>query len=261
MTPSPTSSILRARPTDVRPIIQRLLDIPQNLIKAKPIKGKLTTNIHRYAEIANAVYFDTDTRRNSAHKLGLQLDLEFETNNMLLMYDVHSKNAVLCFRGTKLPSPSDIRTDIAIMLGDEINSPRFKTALLHTMAAISKYGKRKVTVTGHSMGATLGIYVARRFGLVAHLFNPGSAPVSFLKKMWQTLFHHSKDSKTLTEDQEKKSAYRASKRHQRIYIYIVRGDVLSNFILLDDTVGHRIHVFEANEKHSAHYLGNFLRSS
>lgn len=243
-----------------RSIINNLLSFPANLVKAKPIKGKFNPNIHRYAEISNAVYYDTSSRQLSAHKLGLQLDFEFETSNMLLMYDMYTKKAILCFRGTKLPSPSDIQTDIAILMGDELSSSRFKTALLHTMAAISKYGKRKLTVTGHSMGATIGLYCARQSGIRAHLFNPGSAPVTFIKKMWQTLFQHTKDSAQLTETQEEQSARRASKRHQRIYVYIVRGDILSNFILLDDTIGHRIHVFEANEKHNAHYLGNFLRS-
>lgn len=253
--------------TDVLRTGSALID--SGKVRPTPLPGKYNTKVARYAEMCNVVFESGMKRRKVAKKLGMKVDANFETPNMMLMYDVQSettmkerpKKAVICFRGTNITDLADLQTDFAIWRGTEAESGAFANALLATRMAISKYGKN-VTVTGFSLGGRIGLYVATKLDLTAHLFNPGISFRPLLSKIIRYMkgLSTEKIKQSLASLGETLLVERHRKKRTKINIYIVRGDVISNYLLLSEDQGHNIYLFkmQSGSDRNPHLLGNFL---
>ena len=90
---------------------------------------------------------------------------------------VYSKDgkATIAYRGTDLwhLNTSDLLADAAITLGINDVSRRFTEAEDLYGRTVAKYGEGNVSVTGHSLGGSEALYVARNHHIGGTVFNPG----------------------------------------------------------------------------------------
>jgi hypothetical protein len=82
----------------------------------------------------------------------------------------HPSEAVLAFRGT-VGRWGDLKTDWHIAYGKHASTDRFLTAVEKYLQVSSKYPK--ITVTGHSLGGSQAIHVAKIMGVRCYAFSPG----------------------------------------------------------------------------------------
>ncbi len=225
----------------------------------RKFSAKLGSKVRKYAEICDAVYYKEDRRQKVAAKYALEIDIEFSTDRSILLLGRGTSGriteVILCFRGTKVTNVQDLQTDIAIIRGREIQSDLFKTTLLMSRAAIQKYGKRGLVLTGHSMAATAAMYVSRELSIPAEVFNPGSSGLDLINKVWKNVKFSDSSKPTESEALNK----RASEDKSLVNVYIVRGDFLSNFLLYNDKVTHKVYVMDSVKGTGAHSLDNFIQ--
>ena len=247
-------------PVDIRmPEILKILDrkdLCDTSSKLCP-KSKMTPMMNKHAVISNAVYMSDERRQEIARKLGYEIDGDFATSRILLLRDAKHRQTVIAFRGTKLSDISDIRLDIALLLNKHIESDRFKEANHYVTAAIARYGRRGLSVCGHSIGGTIAIYVAGKHNLAAHVFNPGYNPLSDLMAQTKQQLSDKAHPSGCRESQSR-PIVKAKKRRNKVHVYIVQGDVISNLILSKGDQNQKVYVFEKSKMHDAHYLGNFM---
>lgn len=93
-------------------------------------------------------------------------------------YTTFTRNgkAVVAYRGTNPANLSDLKADLAISLGMNEFSGRFREAEAAYQAAVKKYGAGNVDVTGHSLGGAEALFVARKNNAAGYVFNPGQVP-------------------------------------------------------------------------------------
>jgi hypothetical protein len=103
-----------------------------------------------YAQLSSAAY--GGGKDMGAH--GYEIDPELSNRNRTLYRHKDTGKAVLAFRGTELNTNNkmgDLGSDALLALGLHNVSSRFKNAKRATEAAINKYGKENLTLTGHSL--------------------------------------------------------------------------------------------------------------
>ena len=84
--------------------------------------------------------------------------------------------ATIAYRGTNPKGNlSDLLADAQLTLGLQSHSSRFADADGLYRATEAKYGKGNVDVTGHSLGGSEALYVARKHSLGGTAFNPGAS--------------------------------------------------------------------------------------
>ena len=105
--------------------------------------------------------------------MGYTIDTDLSDKHRTTFHHAGSKKTIVSFRGTKLNDPTDLMADYAIFKGKEASSARFVHSRKFAEAAVKKYGKENVSLTGHSLGGTQAITVGHQLGLHAHAFNPG----------------------------------------------------------------------------------------
>lgn len=118
-----------------------------------------------------------------AYGLNYQFDEDHSDRNSVVITKPDG-SAVISYRGTDFTNPSDIFADFHILAGVHSN-PLMKQqhAMNRFEEASTKYTdvKRRyndVMLTGHSLGGSQALHVARRFGGDAVVFNPGSSPLA-----------------------------------------------------------------------------------
>ena len=139
-----------------------------------------------HAQLSKAAYGKEDP----AH--GYQLDTEL-SNRDRKVYHKDGK-AVVAYRGTNLSGSKDRFRDLAadglIALGLTNASKRFKGANDTADKALQKYGKENVSLTGHSLGGSQALHVAKKhkdLNLETHAYNPGISPVDVVRS--KGIFH------------------------------------------------------------------------
>ena len=94
---------------------------------------------------------------------------------------------VIAYRGTAFKSlaPKDIKSsgedaiaDVDILFGTNVFG-RMKEADEKYKDTASYYPDANIITTGHSLGGSQALYVARKHGLEGHVFNTGSSPFGF----------------------------------------------------------------------------------
>tara|TARA_R110002110_G_scaffold62124_4_gene173735 strand:+ start:1646 stop:2725 length:1080 start_codon:yes stop_codon:yes gene_type:complete len=89
----------------------------------------------------------------------------------------------IAYRGTDWTNLNDLKSDVQIALGNNITDnlfalDRFRKADEKYLAVKSAYPDARITLTGHSLGATQGIHTGRKYDLEGTFFNAGSSPLS-----------------------------------------------------------------------------------
>lgn len=124
---------------------------------------------------------------------GWEKDFEL-SNGDATVYRKGEKSKV-SFKGTELTkngklNTRDLGTDVLVGLGLQDHSNRFKKAVRLTDAAIKKYGKENVSLTGHSLGGAQAAYVSRKRGVKATGFGSAMGVLDPIRKRTYSHFHH-----------------------------------------------------------------------
>lgn len=118
------------------------------------------------ADFAQAAYNPTDDFE------GYDLSKEYSSPDRAVWVSQKKDHAIISFRGTDPKNLKDIGTDI--LLGSELKglSTRFSHAENITQKLMTKFGKNKVYVTGHSLGASQALHVSQKLRVYAEVYNP-----------------------------------------------------------------------------------------
>ena len=169
-------------------------NIPSVITPADVLKEEEETKIykqemreHKNSILAKASY---DYYKEGYKKANDELHRYLPNHNIL--YSLSGPNAVvikkrdhitISYRGTDPQNLSDLGADTQIGLGnlvsDNIQSyGRFNEADRKYQAVREAYPDARITLTGHSLGAQLGIHTGRKYDLEGTFFNPGQSPLS-----------------------------------------------------------------------------------
>ena len=90
-------------------------------------------------------------------ELGYEQDQQLSNHNQQVLYHPQDDRVVLNVTGTH--NLSDVGTDVALAFGRLKNTKRYKEAQSTLQQARQKYPGRDVSITGHSLGGTIGGYI------------------------------------------------------------------------------------------------------
>lgn len=113
-----------------------------------------------YAAFADAAY--TGPAKAQLPE-GYMLDIAYSNRNQILGVNHSTKHAVLAFRGTDLSNVSnavpDLANDALLAMGVQSIGSRFRSGVRAAKAVKTAYPEYKLTLTGHSLGASSGAFV------------------------------------------------------------------------------------------------------
>lgn len=125
---------------------------------------------------------------------GFVKDSKLSSIDRAVFFNPENKKAVIAYRGTELGKSStrwrDIGADLAIAFGAQGANNRFKNAERVARAAINKYGYENVLLTGHSLGGSQAMYVSKKTGLPAEVYNPGVGLGDLVKQHYENVKAH-----------------------------------------------------------------------
>mgnify|MGYP003133964050 CR=1 FL=1 len=159
-----------------------------------------------YAVLSKAAYdwyhgdHELAKQELEAYNLPYEFDLDNSDDNSVTVVRPDG-SAVLSYRGTDITNPSDIFADSQIFLGLHSNPLMQPLNPLNRFeSANQKYEKVKdkypnLTLTGHSLGGSQALHVARKHGADSITFNPGSSP---LGEMFHSILSSDKPQKIYT---------------------------------------------------------------
>ena len=145
---------------------------------------------HKYARLSKGSYMTY--RGENVEKMlkdfkpteNFIVDTELTNANATVFHDVKTGETVIAYRGTdpgslnlneiektKLPNFSDLKTDGAILIGQEAKTTRFLEAEKTFQKTVNKYGKESINLTGHSLGSSQSLYIGEKFDIPSHNFN------------------------------------------------------------------------------------------
>jgi len=104
------------------------------------------------------------------------IESEFSNRNRTAFVHKATGKLTLAFRGTDPRNWQDLGTDALLAVGLVGQSARFQNSLDVARAAVKKYGRENVHVTGHSLGGSQALYVNQTLDISASAFNPGASP-------------------------------------------------------------------------------------
>lgn len=125
------------------------------------------------AKLSKAAYMSLD---EAAAYVGSDYVIDRDLSNRNRIAFAHGDKLTLAFRGTDPKNWQDLGTDVLLGLGIVGQSARFQNSLEVARAAVAKYGRENVHVTGHSLGGSQALYVNQMLDVSASAFNPGAAP-------------------------------------------------------------------------------------
>lgn len=88
-------------------------------------------------------------------KLGYEKDMELSQKKDRVYVHRDTKHAYVVHQGTNPLDPADLATDVALGLGAQKYTPRFRKAKRLTAKTQKKYGKDNTTALGHSLGGAI----------------------------------------------------------------------------------------------------------
>jgi hypothetical protein len=150
---------------------------------------KLTDRVI-YAVLSSVAYkANLQEKYKQLKKYGLNRDYfilrQFTNKNITAFYDFINKKIIIAFRGTDSTNKTgllydDLLTDIFLGLGLLRTTKRFVESKNILEKAIKKYGKKNITLTGHSLGAAIADYLSSIYKIPAITYNTGSTPISVI---------------------------------------------------------------------------------
>lgn len=126
-----------------------------------------------HANLAAAAYMSDDAANEVASQYGYNL-IKDDSDADRKLFANDAGNAIIAFRGTDLKNKKntfrDVLNDAAIMFGKQHLTPRFQKSEQSVANALKKYNT--VSTTGHSLGASQSMHVARNLGVTSYAYNP-----------------------------------------------------------------------------------------
>lgn len=159
---------------------------------------------------------------------------EHSGKDYAVYHDPQSNSKVLSYRGTKPNELRDLKADVYVATGTVKQSPRFKQALKKYEMLQQKLGSENWETAGHSLGATLAMYVAQNKNINSHAFNPGFVDAT---------------------DDDIKTNY---KGHN---VYVNKADLISNSILKRPLQNVKVMESTSANPLTNHSISTFLDSS
>ena len=157
-------------------------------------RGDLPNEVRTYAHFAKAAYERTARmKKRIVGLLGPDWTLEgsISARNRTVFVNHATKEVVTAIRGTDLKDLSDLGTDLALAVGAEFLSPRFKAEQKAYGLILDRYGEGWThTLASHSLGASINTYLKGVYGdriSAVHNYNPG-ASITAAKQGLQELF-------------------------------------------------------------------------
>lgn len=137
----------------------------------------------KYALLSRAAYErDADKRdrllAGNALTSGFVLDTELSGPKNQVYRDAGTGEIVISYKGTNPASGEDIYDDLAILNPNvrEQDTSRFRRAEALYRQVVAKYGSdARVACTGHSLGGSIAMHVAKEHDLMAYVYNPGAS--------------------------------------------------------------------------------------
>lgn len=127
---------------------------------------------------------------------GFRMDKEETSSKRAVFVNDTTREVVISHRGTDPKLASNLSTDVALALGVEGLTQRYKNATIRDANTKVKYDGYDVRLTGHSLGGSISQHSAGQNGLKAVVYNSGSGmlnPSHFLrpKKQKRNVTHYS----------------------------------------------------------------------
>ena len=98
---------------------------------------------------------DPVEEKHRLSKLGYEKDMELSQKKDRVYVHKDTKQAYVVHRGTNPMDPADLATDVALGLGAQKYTPRFRKAKRLTAKTQKKYGKENTIAMGHSLGGAI----------------------------------------------------------------------------------------------------------
>lgn len=177
---------------------QALTSANPALLAAKLIYNKVTTSRktpkikqHPYALMSQKAY----QRGKQRHVQGYDIDEELSSDDRTVYKHQDSKDVIIAYRGTDIKTnierkkPSsikdiwysrgfrDVGADASLAAYNPEYNHRFYNAKMVAQKATEKYGHHNVSLTGHSLGGSQGMYVSKELSLPSVVYNPFIHPI------------------------------------------------------------------------------------
>lgn len=123
------------------------------------------------------------------------------TSQALVFIDNQNDNVVVAFPGTSVSNRSDLSIDARIAVGKDLSKEkRFNRNKALVENLVNKYGKDKVTVTGHSLGGREALYIGKELDIPSVTYNLGTSPLDIINNVY-------KDTKNNPDAYKKATVY------------------------------------------------------
>jgi hypothetical protein len=136
---------------------------------------------YEHAQLSAAAYNPARWEQRTT-KMGYDIDKSLSSHVTTVYVRRRDKKAIVAYKGTspkewKKIKDNDLVADAGILFGvPNYFNARFRQADNTYKAVASKYGARKVEVTGHSLGGSQAVYVGRLHNAKGTAFEPGAGP-------------------------------------------------------------------------------------
>lgn len=188
-----------------------------------------------------------------------RVDTHLSDKDHVTFVDSTTGKAVVSFRGTDVTNTSDLFADAAIFFGVQDHTSRFKRAVKVTDAAVAKYGKGNVDVTGHSLGGSQALYATKVTGVPSYAYNPGRSLDKFGLDAIAPVASAALD---LVDKRARKNTKRAGKQKgsvtkKKSNAYVTGLDPISLAMALHPSEAN-VHYVPPNQGLDTHGIDNFL---
>jgi predicted esterase YcpF (UPF0227 family) len=133
----------------------------------------------KYALLAQAAYMEGDKDKidelikQNKDLYGFKLDESLSSQKNSVFVNPNSGEVVISYKGTNPVNMEDLWDDFNIILGTETHTSRFKNAEDVYKNVESKFGKDNLRIVGHSLGASVAMYIGEKHDIETHSYNPG----------------------------------------------------------------------------------------
>ena len=146
-------------------IYKKIYNIDTNTCNRDSIPDKLKL-------YSNLCYYSYKQEKPKKYK-NYKLDENYNTKYYQCYYN--KKNCIIVFRGTKLDK-RDFLMDYNIAINDMKKNKYFEKSLTISKEIIEKHNKKKIILTGHSLGGSISLFVMHSLKhkiYKTYVFNPG----------------------------------------------------------------------------------------
>ena len=197
----------------------------------------------KYALLAQASYLEGDKDKIDELLIqnnilyGFKLDTSLSSQKESVFVNPNSGEVVISYKGTNPVNMENLWDDFNIILGTETHTSRFNNAEQLYKDVESKYGKDKLRITGHSLGASVAMYIGEKHDVETHAYNPG---ISY-RSAFQSHKNNTNKSYVYTTSTDPVSILRyANTDAHRTFVNVRQKDVIDphsidNFIKKHDT--------------------------